>query len=347
MPAAALGVAGDLLALVASDDLAGGGGGRSRSPRAAGLVAFPEALAEAERGATGPSRAGCGRLKQPRPLTFPGSADGAWRFRIVLGRPARSRSARACCSLASCCSARAWSPARACSAAAIWASSSAFCSLWSRAASWRIRLTCRSAAWRARSSSARADSAASLARAASCVAVLTRDSAWPAWRSASPRSCCAAATCSWAARWAWKPVPARPRCPARRQPWPPPPRPAAHRPAAPPSGPPRHQPRFADGAARQRGETATPRSPDGPDATARSLRHHAGPASGAAGRWSALYAGPGTTWLAERCAGWSGSSAAGSVCARGYLSPGRHCSTPVESRMHARLQARAARPALA
>ena len=70
---------------------------------------------------------------------------------------------------------------------------------WSRAASWRVRLTCRCAAWRARYSSVRADSAASLARAASCVAVLTGDSAWRAWRCAWPRSCCAAATCSWAA----------------------------------------------------------------------------------------------------------------------------------------------------
>ena len=35
----------------------------------------------------------------------------------------------------------------------------------------------------------------------------------------------------------------------------------------------------------------------------------------------------GTTLSAGPCAGWSGSSAAGSVCARGYLSRGRHCST--------------------
>ena len=72
MPAAAPGVAGDLLDLVASDGLAGK---RWRAgPGVSGLPvwsAFPEALAEAERGRPGyPGSAG-GRLKQPR--TFPGA----------------------------------------------------------------------------------------------------------------------------------------------------------------------------------------------------------------------------------------------------------------------------------
>ena len=74
--------------------------------------------------------------------------------------------------------------------------------------------TCRAASWRARSSSARADSAASRARAASRPALPAWDSASPARdsasaardsapRTATSRSCRAAATCSCAARSAW------------------------------------------------------------------------------------------------------------------------------------------------
>ena len=102
-------------------------------------------------------------------------------------------------------------PARASSAAASCASSPARSPAWPRSASWRACATCSSAARRTRSSSARADSAASRARAASCPASSARDSAWAtrdsasaardcAPRTASSRSCRAAAACSCAAR---------------------------------------------------------------------------------------------------------------------------------------------------
>ena len=159
-----------------------------------GLVAGREVLkVTAQRaGAPGGQRRRVVRRPGCSPLRCPGSA----RRRVAPpGCPgaacpaALSPSARARCSSASACSARASSPARASSAAAIRASKAARSSAWSRAASSRTWITCRSAAWRPRSSSARADWAASRARAASCPAVLARDSA--------------AATRSSAARRAW------------------------------------------------------------------------------------------------------------------------------------------------